>query len=117
MSRSWNLCSSGIVESAKRVRRYTQELDLESFVKNEMVYDAVVRNLETIGEAAKKTPPEIRGRYPQVAWRRIAGLRDVLAHAYFGLDDETLWKIVQEKVPQLVLVLGEMSYRHDAEVK
>jgi len=117
MSRSWDLFLQNIVESAKRVRRYTQELDLESFVKNEMVYDAVVRNLEIICEAAKKIPPGVRNRYPQLDWRRISGLRDVLAHAYFGLDDETLWNIVQEKVPHLIMVLGEMSDRHDAEDK
>jgi len=82
-----------------------------------MVYDAVVRNLEIIGEAAKKIPPNVRNRYLQLDWRRIAGLRDVLAHAYFGLDDQTLWNIVQEKVPQLILVLGKMSDRHNAEDK
>jgi uncharacterized protein with HEPN domain len=115
MSRSWTLFLQDILESAKKVRRYTQTLNLESFVKNEMVYDAVLRNLEVIGEAAKKIPPEIRNRYPQVDWRGIAGLRDVLAHAYFGLDDETLWSVVQEKVPQLILILHETSDRDDVQ--
>jgi len=77
-------------------------MDFDSFVKNEMAYDAVLRNLEIIGEAAKHIPDEVRRRYPDIAWREMAGLRDILTHAYFGLDDEVLWDIVQNEVPSLV---------------
>lgn len=66
-----------------------------------MVYDAVIRNLEVLGEAAENIPDEVRGQSPQVEWRKIAGLRDVLAHVYFGLEDETLWDIVRNKIPAL----------------
>lgn len=61
----------------------------------------MVRNLEVIGEAAKQVPEDLRDRHTDVDWRRIAGLRDVLIHGYFGLEDETLWDIVQNKVPEL----------------
>ena len=64
---------------------------------------------------SQEDPPDLRNRYSPVDWHGIAGLRDVHAHAYFGLDDETLWGIVQEKVPQLILVLREILDRHDAE--
>ncbi|MCD6135421.1 DUF86 domain-containing protein [Candidatus Bipolaricaulota bacterium] len=113
MSRSWPLFLQDIIKRAKKVRQYTEGLDLKSFVDNDIVYDAVLRNLEIIGEAAKKIPPEIRDRYPQVDWRGISGLRNVLAHAYFGLDDETLWDIVQNKVPQLISTLDAISYQGD----
>ena len=73
-----------------------------------MVYDAVLRNLEIIGEAAKKMPAEIRERHPQVAWRAMAALRDILAHAYFAVEDVTLWDIVQNKVPSLLAQVKEI---------
>ena len=66
------------------------------------MYDAVVRNLEVIGEAVKGIPADVRERAPGIDWRRIAGLRDVLAHAYFAIDDATLWDIVRNKIPELV---------------
>ena len=113
MSRRWSLFLQDIVKSAVKVRQYTEGFDLKSFMDNDMAYDAVLRNLEIIGEAAKKIPPEVRDRYPQVDWRGIAGLRDVLAQAYFGLDDETLWDIVQKKVPQLISTLRAISYQDD----
>ena len=65
-------------------------MNFVSFTNNEMAYDAVLGNLEIIGEAAKHIPDEVRRRYPDIAWREMAGLRDILAHAYFGLDDEVL---------------------------
>jgi len=77
-------------------------MNFVSFTNNEMAYDAVLGNLEIIGEAAKHIPDEVRRRYPDIAWREMAGLRDILAHAYFGLDDEVLWDIVRNKVPSLV---------------
>ena len=102
MSRNWQLFLQDMIESAGKVRRYTEGLSLESFQQNDLVYDAVLRNLEIIGEAAKNIPPEIRDRYPEVDWRGLAGLRDLLAHAYFGLSDKILWGIVQTKVPDFL---------------
>jgi uncharacterized protein with HEPN domain len=83
-------------------------------VQNELVYDAVLRNLEVLGEAAKKVPEDVRNRYPWVEWRAIAGLRDVLAHAYFALDDATLWDIVARKVPALAEALRQILEEEDA---
>ncbi|MFL6195528.1 MAG: DUF86 domain-containing protein [Thermoanaerobaculia bacterium] len=74
-----------------------------------MAYDATLRNLEILGEAAKTIPEELRQRYPEVNWRGVAGLRDVLAHAYFALDEATLWRIVQTDIPQLLNLLEKID--------
>ena len=83
--------------------RYTQGMTFEDFLTDERTFDAVMRNLQIIGEAAKNVPPEVRSRYLEIEWRKISGLRDVLAHAYFSLENETLWDIVQNKVPPLLI--------------
>lgn len=88
-------------------------MDQADFLRQELVYDAALRNLEIIGEAAKAIPVEVRERFPQVHWKAIVGLRDVLAHAYFALDDDTLWDIVTNKVPELLLVM--QTIREDAD--
>jgi uncharacterized protein with HEPN domain len=77
-------------------------MTLKNFTDNDLVFDAVVRNLEIIGEAAKAIPQDVRDRSTAIDWRRIAGLRDVLAHTYFALDDATRWDIVENKVPELL---------------
>ncbi len=63
--------------------------------------DAVLWNLLVLGEAAKQVPPDLADRHPEVEWRRIAAFRDVLAHGYFGLDDDILWDVITNKVPQV----------------
>lgn len=101
MSRSLQLYLEDICTSCAKVQRYTLNMSLEDFVEYERTYDAVVRNLQIIGEAVKQISPEVRDQYPAVEWRKIADLRDILAHAYFSLENETLWDIVQNKVPEL----------------
>jgi len=101
VSRSWRLFLEDIVEASNRILRYSEGKDLSSFCADEMAYDAVLRNLQIIGEATKAVPADVRQGHPEVDWKGMAGLRDVLAHAYFGLDDETLWDVVTAKIPRL----------------
>jgi uncharacterized protein with HEPN domain len=109
VSRSWELFLRDMLEAARKVIRFTADRRLEAFIADEMAYDATLRNLEILGEAAKSIPEEVRQRYPDVDWRGLAGLRDVLAHAYFALDHSTLWKIVQFDIPRVIELLGPIE--------
>lgn len=73
----------------------------DEFFRSRLIQDAVIRNLEVLGEAAKQVPNEVRNRHPHIPWRRIAGLRDVLIHQYFGVDLETVWSVVERNVSSL----------------
>ncbi len=71
------------------------------FHSDEKTVDAVVRNIIIIEEAVKKLPDDIKFRYKNIEWRKIAGLRDIVVHAYFGIDENILWDVVQNKIPEL----------------
>lgn len=90
-----------ILESGDRIRQYTQA-GREAFLQSTMAQDAVIRNYEIIGEAVKQISSNFRGQNPQVDWRRIAGLRDVLIHDYTGVDLEEVWTITIDKLPELM---------------
>ena len=101
VSRDWRLYWQDVITCCGKVERYTAGMDKPSFEADERTFDAVIRNLELIGEAVKQLPPEARALTPSVEWRKIAGMRDVLAHAYFGIDNDILWDVVANKVPEL----------------
>lgn len=101
MSRNYDLFIQDIIQSCNKILRYTDSVSLTQLLANEEKYDAVVRNLEIIGEAAKYIPFQVREQYPQVNWKKVAGLRDILIHAYFNIDNAILWDIVKTKIPEL----------------
>jgi uncharacterized protein with HEPN domain len=101
MSREETMYLRDISQSCEKIMRYATGLTQADLLRDDRTYDAVVRNLEIIGEAAKKLSEEIKCQMPQIEWRKIAGLRDILAHAYFGVDNDILWDILQNKVSEL----------------
>jgi len=101
MSRDEVMYLRDIAESCVRIAEYTAGLDRAGLLSDQKTYDAVVRNLEIIGEAAKHISEELRAQLPDVQWRNVAGMRDMLTHAYFGIDNDILWDVVQNKVPSL----------------
>ena len=101
MQKDYKVYFKDILESINKIEGYIKELDFEGFLRNELIQDAVVRNLEIIGEAVKNIPSEIKNKYPEIEWKKIAGLRDILIHQYFGVDLEIVWDVVKNKLPGL----------------
>jgi uncharacterized protein with HEPN domain len=101
MPRDYKVYLADIVEAIGRIRRYTGGYTLAQLARDRRTLDAVVRNLEVIGEAAKNVPVEVRRKHPEVEWRRMAGLRDILIHQYFGIDVAIVWDVVRNKLPEL----------------
>ncbi|WP_026967332.1 HepT-like ribonuclease domain-containing protein [Algoriphagus terrigena] len=91
-----------ILNSISRIQSYLETIESEEvFYSNFLVQDAVIRNLQIIGEATKKLNPTFRERYPFVEWRKIAGMRDKLVHDYFGIDLLSVWKVCKIILPLL----------------
>src|SRR3989338_5647884 len=88
-----------ILEAILAIEDYTKGIVFERF--SGRVKDATLRNLEIIGEAAKNLPPEAKKTYPDVEWKKISGLRDILIHAYSGVDLKIIWDVVKNKLPEL----------------
>ena len=101
MPRDSRVYLDDILEATRKITSYTANLSKAAFLEDEKTFDAVVRNLEVIGEAVKKLPDELRAQHPTLEWKKMAGLRDILIHEYFGLDSEIVWDIVKNKVPTL----------------
>jgi uncharacterized protein with HEPN domain len=108
MSLDESLYLADIQDSCKKVLKFTKGMKYKDFVHDELHFDAVLRNLEIIGEAVKNISEETRQRYPGVKWRKIAGFRDIVAHEYFGVNDETVWDIVENEIPALLKIVKTM---------
>lgn len=92
-----------------KIAKYTSGLSKQSFISNEMVVDAVVRNLEVIGEAAKRLPESFQNKHPEIPWRQIAGLRNRIVHHYFGLDLEIVWNVISSDLKDLAKRLDNVG--------
>ena len=99
--RDWRLYADDIIEACVKIRRFIAGIDYDAFVADERTCDAVIRNLEIIGEAAKNLPDEDTAKAPQIPWRLVRGMRDVLAHGYFGLSLKVVWDTVTTQVDDL----------------
>ena len=106
--RSPKLLVEDILESAKKIQRYTDGLNFEQFTLDEKTVDAVARNFEIIGEAANRLPEEFKSLHPNIEWNRIRGFRNRIVHDYFGIDYEIVWKIIENFLPDLINELEQL---------
>jgi uncharacterized protein with HEPN domain len=105
--RDWKILLEDILEAAAKIEHYTKNLSRDDFVSNSMVVDAVVRNLEIIGEAAKNVPAEVQNKLQNVPWKKLAGIRNRIVHEYFGVDLNIIWFIIENELSQLKQTLSK----------
>ena len=97
-----------IAEACRRIEKYVKGLRYEDFIDNNEKQDAVIRNLEIIGEAVKRLSQKLKEKYKTIKWKRIAGMRDRLIHDYFGIDINVVWLTVTKEVPMLKQKIEEI---------
>ena len=101
MPRDYRLYVDDILEAVRRIQNYTRDMDYRRFSSDLKTQDAVIRNLEIIGEAARHLPPEKIRKAPGIEWTKISGLRNILTHEYFGINLPIIWDVVEHKLDPL----------------
>ena len=100
--RAWRFYIDDMITFAQKVLAYTSGLDQAGSVSSGINYDAAIRNLELVGEAATHVPETVRVVNPQIPWRLIIAIRNRLIHGYLGIDNDTLWSIIRSDIPTLL---------------
>lgn len=98
--RKYGFYLEDILISMERIQEYIGELEFIQFKQQYMIVDAVIRNFEIIGEASKRIPKQITTKYPDIPWKKMYGLRNIITHEYFGIDYEMIWEIAKNDLPQ-----------------
>lgn len=91
-----------MLQSAQKIKRYTQDIDYDSFLIDDRTIDAVIRNFEIIGEAANRIDPDFRDSNPEIEWKRIRGFRNRIVYDYFGIDYEIVWNIIETYLDEMI---------------
>ena len=99
--RDWQIRIDDILEAIDKIEQYTIGMDFDAWIEDQKTVDAVVRNIEVIGEASSKLPAEVLLQHEDIPWQQIKGIRNILAHEYFGIDLEIIWKTVKQDLPEL----------------
>lgn len=103
-----------IQEAVQRIKTYIQDLNYDAFLGDSKTQDAVFRNLEILGEAAKNLSHAFRKKYPTIPWKSMAGLRDRLIHHYFGVNLDVIWHIIHEEMAVLAFQLEEIAKQEES---
>lgn len=98
-----------ILDCIRKIDEYSRGLSVKEFSANELVQDAVIRNIEIIGEASKKVSYELKKTYYEIPWKEIAGMRDKLIHDYLGVDIKVVWRTIREDIPSLEKLIKEIE--------
>ena len=100
--RNWKLRIEDILESIEKTRSYSAGLDYQKFCDSTLVTDAVIRNFEIMGEAARHVPDDIALRAPKIPWRQLRDMRNVVIHEYFGISLRIIWDTIQNDLEPLI---------------
>ncbi len=111
--RHYKLYIGDILDAISKIEKYTKGFTRSKFQKNSLVSDAVVKNLEVIGEASKRIPVDIKRQIPAIEWKKIVGLRNILIHEYSAIDRDIVWDIIENKLPTLKTQLIQVEKIHD----
>ena len=113
MKREIRIFLEDIKESIEKIEEYTQNISKEQFMSDNKTQDAVMRRLEIVGEAVKNIPEYFRKKYPEIPWKQIAGMRDVLIHGYFDINLQRVWLVLEKELPtfknKIIQILKEIK--------
>jgi uncharacterized protein with HEPN domain len=99
IKREFILYLEDMLKSMERIEEYLGDIDFKKFKRTHMVVDAIIRNFEIIGEASKNIPTEFKDKYPEIPWKKMYGLRNLISHEYFWIDYEMIWEIAKNNLP------------------
>jgi len=108
MKRKYKFFIHDIMKAITEIENFVGEMDFAAFNNDDKTRSAVVWKIETIGEASKNIPTEVKAKYKKIPWKEIAGTRDKIAHFYFGIDYEIVWQIIKEELPHIKPVIKKM---------
>ena len=115
IKREFILYLEDMLQSMDRIEEYLSSFDFKKFKQTYLVVDAIIRNFEIIGEASKNIPAYIQQKYPEIPWKKMYGLRNLIAHEYFGIDYEMIWEIAKRNLPQNRIDLIEIIKKEKAQ--
>ncbi|MDI6751795.1 MAG: DUF86 domain-containing protein [bacterium] len=108
MKRDDNLFLQDILKASEYIQEFVEEIDFDQFLKDEKTSSAVIQKFEIIGEAAKNVPEFIKKKYPNVAWKDMAGMRNRLIHGYFGVDYFLVWDTIKSDIPKIISLISQI---------
>ncbi|MBI5967892.1 MAG: DUF86 domain-containing protein [Deltaproteobacteria bacterium] len=108
MKRNHKLFVKDILDCIEKINEFIGDMDFDKFMQDDKTKSAVVRKLEIIGEATKNIPRQIREKYRELPWTDMAGLRDKIAHFYFGIDYEIVWEVVKKRLPEIKPIIHKV---------
>ena len=108
MKRDYKLFLQDIVRASEYIQEFVQGMDFDQFLKDEKTSSAVIQKLGIIGEAVKNIPEFIKQKYPDIAWKDMAGMRDRLIHGYFGVDHLLVWDTIESDIPEIISSISQI---------